>query len=135
MLMPHQRVREDELLYMLQKLLELRLWSGTMWAAFSDSPTRYSVEQPCTSYIYSLLSKFCLKMPLSPYSYRRDPFTIGVDTRHRSPVADSTSLSLLYSFMRNLSNSKADALDVDAFATNFSSCLRSGKDGYPSAQR
>ena len=134
MLIPHQRVREDELLYMLQKLLELRLWPGALWATFSDSPTRYSIEQPCTSSIYSLLLKFFLKTPICPYSYRRGPFTIGVDTGHHSPVAGRTSVPLLYSFMRNLSNSKADALDVDAFAANLSSCLHSDKDGYPSTQ-
>ncbi|KAF8639344.1 hypothetical protein AX17_001563 [Amanita inopinata Kibby_2008] len=43
---PFPRVREEELLYVLRKLLELRLWPGTLWAALSDSPTKYAVEQP-----------------------------------------------------------------------------------------
>ncbi|PFH47539.1 hypothetical protein AMATHDRAFT_151886 [Amanita thiersii Skay4041] len=46
---PFPRVREEELLYTLRKLLELRLWPGSLWAALSDSPTRYSVDQPSSS--------------------------------------------------------------------------------------
>ncbi|KAI0073983.1 hypothetical protein K474DRAFT_1774330 [Panus rudis PR-1116 ss-1] len=44
--MPFPRIREEELLYVLRKLLELRLWPGTLWAALSDAPTQYCVEQP-----------------------------------------------------------------------------------------
>ncbi|KAL4066352.1 hypothetical protein V8B97DRAFT_2111374 [Scleroderma yunnanense] len=44
--LPFPRVREDELLHILWKLLELRIWPGTLWAAFSDSPTQYSSVQP-----------------------------------------------------------------------------------------
>ncbi|KAI6043590.1 hypothetical protein EDC04DRAFT_668532 [Pisolithus marmoratus] len=44
--LPFPRVREDELLHILQRLLKLRLWPGTFWAAFSDAPTKYSAEQP-----------------------------------------------------------------------------------------
>ncbi|KAI0668157.1 hypothetical protein C8Q78DRAFT_980256 [Trametes maxima] len=44
--LPFPRIREEELLYVLQKLLALKLWSGTLWAALSDSPSAYSVEQP-----------------------------------------------------------------------------------------
>ncbi|KAF9236570.1 hypothetical protein BU15DRAFT_76892 [Melanogaster broomeanus] len=40
------KVREDELLYVLRKLLDLRLWPGTLWAALSDSPSRYCSSQP-----------------------------------------------------------------------------------------
>ena len=40
------RVREDELLYVLRKLLDLRLWTGTLWAAFSDAPSANSVSPP-----------------------------------------------------------------------------------------
>lgn len=43
---PFPRVREEELLYVLRKLLELRLWPGTLWAALSDNPTKYAAEQP-----------------------------------------------------------------------------------------
>lgn len=42
------RPREEELLYVLRKLLALQLWPGTLWAALSDSPSRYSSEQPGT---------------------------------------------------------------------------------------
>ncbi|CAL1702898.1 unnamed protein product [Somion occarium] len=44
--MPFPRIREEELLYVLRKLLELRLWPGILWAALSDSPTNYCIEQP-----------------------------------------------------------------------------------------
>ncbi|KAI6140148.1 hypothetical protein BKA82DRAFT_4216431 [Pisolithus tinctorius] len=44
--LPFPRVREDELLHVLRKLLKLRLWPGTFWAAFSDSPTKYSSAPP-----------------------------------------------------------------------------------------
>jgi len=41
------RSREEELLYVLRKLLNLRLWPGTLWAALSSSPSQYAVHQPC----------------------------------------------------------------------------------------
>ncbi|KAI5999270.1 hypothetical protein EDD15DRAFT_2508632 [Pisolithus albus] len=44
--LPFPRVREDELLHILRKLLELKLWPGTFWAAFSGTPTQYSSVQP-----------------------------------------------------------------------------------------
>ncbi|KAH7925996.1 hypothetical protein BV22DRAFT_1111998 [Leucogyrophana mollusca] len=44
--LPFPRVREDELLYVLRKLLDLRLWPGTLWAALSDSPSKHSSSQP-----------------------------------------------------------------------------------------
>lgn len=40
------RVREDELLYVLRKLLELRVWPGTLWAALSDAPSANSASVP-----------------------------------------------------------------------------------------
>jgi len=44
--LPFPRAREDELLYVLRKLLELRLWPGSLWAAMSDEPSSFAVEQP-----------------------------------------------------------------------------------------
>jgi hypothetical protein len=41
------RSREEELLYVLKKLLNLQLWPGTLWAALSSSPSQYAVRQPC----------------------------------------------------------------------------------------
>ena len=40
------RAREHELLYVLRKLLDLRLWSGSLWAAMSDNPSEYCIGQP-----------------------------------------------------------------------------------------
>ncbi|KAL6306601.1 hypothetical protein BKA93DRAFT_729312 [Sparassis latifolia] len=44
--LPFPRAREEELLYVLQKLLALQLWPGTLWAALSDSPSKYCIDQP-----------------------------------------------------------------------------------------
>ncbi|KAG1769044.1 hypothetical protein EV702DRAFT_707206 [Suillus placidus] len=44
--MPFPRTREDELLYVLRKVLDLQLWSGTLWAALSESPSKFSDSQP-----------------------------------------------------------------------------------------
>ncbi|KAJ6523337.1 hypothetical protein B0H19DRAFT_1201883 [Mycena capillaripes] len=44
--LPFPRAREDELLYVLRKLLELRLWPGSFWAALSEEPSSFAVEQP-----------------------------------------------------------------------------------------
>ncbi|EKM74882.1 hypothetical protein AGABI1DRAFT_65220 [Agaricus bisporus var. burnettii JB137-S8] len=44
--LPFPRARDDELLYVLQKLLNTRVWPGSLWAALSDDPTKYAVEQP-----------------------------------------------------------------------------------------
>ncbi|KAG1761397.1 hypothetical protein EDD22DRAFT_954038 [Suillus occidentalis] len=44
--MPFLRAHEDELLYVLRKVLGLRLWSGTLWAALSESPSKFSDSQP-----------------------------------------------------------------------------------------
>jgi len=43
---PLPRVREEELVHVLGRLLELRLWPGSLWAALSSSPTKHSSEQP-----------------------------------------------------------------------------------------
>jgi hypothetical protein len=56
------RAREDELLYVLRKLLELRLWAGSMWAALSDDPTKSCVEQPGEHFQQPILSDFFIKM-------------------------------------------------------------------------
>ncbi|KAF8495991.1 hypothetical protein F5888DRAFT_1804548 [Russula emetica] len=43
--LPLPRVREEELLY-LHKLRELLLWSGSLWAAPSETTSKYAKEQP-----------------------------------------------------------------------------------------
>ncbi|KAJ3975915.1 hypothetical protein EV361DRAFT_886314 [Lentinula raphanica] len=47
--LPLPRAREDELLYVLRKLKELRLFPASLWAAFSNNPTKYSLEQPSSN--------------------------------------------------------------------------------------
>ncbi|TFK51181.1 hypothetical protein OE88DRAFT_1807990 [Heliocybe sulcata] len=44
--LPFPRVREEELIYVLRKLSEMKLWPGALWAAFSDEPSKYCIEQP-----------------------------------------------------------------------------------------
>ncbi|TBU23332.1 hypothetical protein BD311DRAFT_674190 [Dichomitus squalens] len=44
--LPFPRIREEELLYVLRKLLALQLWPGTLWAALSDAPSQYCIKQP-----------------------------------------------------------------------------------------
>ncbi|KAK7030884.1 Endocytosis and vacuole integrity protein [Paramarasmius palmivorus] len=44
--LPFPRAREDELLYVLRKLLELKLWPGSHWATLSSDPTAHCIEQP-----------------------------------------------------------------------------------------
>ncbi|KAF8626562.1 hypothetical protein AX15_004804 [Amanita polypyramis BW_CC] len=48
---PFPRVREEELLCVLRKLLELRLWPGTLWAALSENPSKYAAKQPSVAEI------------------------------------------------------------------------------------
>ncbi|CAE6416233.1 unnamed protein product [Rhizoctonia solani] len=43
---PFPRVREEEVLYVLRLLLKHELWSGSLWAAYSDSPSKYAASQP-----------------------------------------------------------------------------------------
>ena len=48
------RAREDELLYILRKLSELKLWPGTLWAATSNAPSTHSLQQP-REYLCSIM--------------------------------------------------------------------------------
>ncbi|KAG1719544.1 uncharacterized protein EDB91DRAFT_1240566 [Suillus paluster] len=66
--MPFPRAREDELLYVLRKLLELQLWPGTLWAALSESPSKFSNSQPAVDVTLS-------------------PSMLIADVVRRSPVA------------------------------------------------
>ncbi|KAG2129622.1 hypothetical protein DEU56DRAFT_741289 [Suillus clintonianus] len=66
--MPFPRAREDELLYVLRKVLDLQLWSGTLWAALSESPSKFSDSQPAVDVTLS-------------------PSALIADVVRRSPVA------------------------------------------------
>jgi len=44
--LPFPRAREEELIYVLRKLLSLRLWPGSLWASLSDNPTEHCISQP-----------------------------------------------------------------------------------------
>ncbi|KAF4587994.1 hypothetical protein EYR38_009955 [Pleurotus pulmonarius] len=47
--LPFPRAREEELLYILRKLLDLSLWPSSLWAAFAEDPTRCATETPHTT--------------------------------------------------------------------------------------
>ncbi|TFY71218.1 hypothetical protein EVG20_g1792 [Dentipellis fragilis] len=53
--LPFPRVREEELVYILHKLQELKLWPGSLWAALSDDPSKYSLQQSSATAIDPLL--------------------------------------------------------------------------------
>nr|GAT42635.1 predicted protein [Mycena chlorophos] len=44
--LPFPRARDDEFIYVLRKLLLLRVYPGSLWAALSEQPTAYAVSQP-----------------------------------------------------------------------------------------
>ncbi|KAF9267021.1 hypothetical protein L218DRAFT_955496 [Marasmius fiardii PR-910] len=69
--LPFPRVREDELIYVLQKLFKLRLWPGSHWSAISNDPSRYCLDQP----------------PLDPTISKTNPSRLIADSAKRSPVA------------------------------------------------
>ena len=80
------RFREEELLYVLRKLLNLQLWPGTLWAALSSSPSQHAVEQPCM-YRYPLLHS---RPPLTPNEVIEtslDPKGLITDAVRRSSKA------------------------------------------------
>ncbi|KAG8918160.1 hypothetical protein FRC02_002577 [Tulasnella sp. 418] len=43
---PFPRIQEEELLYILKRLVALDLWPGSLWAAYSNDPSRYSIDLP-----------------------------------------------------------------------------------------
>ncbi|KAH8829338.1 hypothetical protein DL96DRAFT_1668827 [Flagelloscypha sp. PMI_526] len=54
--LPFSRAREDELNYVLRKLLRTRLYPGTLWAAFSEAPTSHCLTQPGKLVPFTVLS-------------------------------------------------------------------------------
>jgi hypothetical protein len=74
------RAREDELLYILRKLSELKLWPGTLWAATSNAPSTHSLQQP-REYLSSIMLTQQLFFELMcPYSHR---FLLAAIRSHR----------------------------------------------------
>ncbi|KAJ7054837.1 hypothetical protein C8F01DRAFT_1161520 [Mycena amicta] len=75
--LPFPRARDDELIYVLRKLLELRLWPGSLWAALSDSPTTFAVDQPpidCRSSVAHLFHFYSVLCQIASVP-RRTPST------------------------------------------------------------
>ncbi|TFK71822.1 hypothetical protein BDN72DRAFT_409999 [Pluteus cervinus] len=66
--LPFPRVREEELIYVLRKLLDLRLSHGTFLASMSDNPSKVALEQPpinTTSALSILISEAIKRSPLA----------------------------------------------------------------------
>ena len=61
---------------MLRKLLGLRLWPGSLWAALSDNPSEHCISQPGNSHFFS---------PFVIYSLIFVSFLSGVSTRLDTP--------------------------------------------------
>lgn len=82
------RAREHELLYVLRKLLELKLWPGSLWAGISDDPSKYAIEQP--SKLKRLFLYALYLTPISPSSVidtSLSPQLLIADAVKRSSVA------------------------------------------------
>ena len=50
---------------MLDKLLELRLWPGSLWAALSTTPSKYATEQPRTYPVFPFFVSGLILLPLA----------------------------------------------------------------------
>jgi hypothetical protein len=104
------RAREEELLYVLRKLLELRLWPGTFWAALSDRPSEYCLQQPGEALDWDLLWALLI-FPLL-FSYGR---LLIFETHRgcREALVNSTPIPFLSSFVPDCVDSKEVPINVD----------------------
>ena len=85
----YRRIREEELLYCLRKLPELRLWPGCLWAALSDNPTASSVSLPRTTQSFTRVFLVFTHFPLchSAIDPTLSPQQLMSDATKRSPHA------------------------------------------------
>ncbi|PVG01204.1 hypothetical protein CPB86DRAFT_805390 [Serendipita vermifera] len=44
--MPLDRTREEEVIYVLRKMLSVRMWTGSLWASQTNDPSQFAVSQP-----------------------------------------------------------------------------------------
>ena len=86
------RAREDELIYVLCKLLGLRLWPGSLWASLSDNPTEHCISQPGNFFLF--LSAFIVYKGLIFVSFLSDvPTRLDTPPTPRELVSDSIKRS------------------------------------------
>ncbi|KAL1725821.1 guanine nucleotide exchange factor in Golgi transport N-terminal-domain-containing protein, partial [Schizophyllum commune] len=85
--LPFSRVREEELIYVLRKLFELRLYTGSLWAATSDDPGRYCVTQPDidTAQLHSKLLADVAKRSPKAHLFHLYPVLCELATSPRAP--------------------------------------------------
>jgi hypothetical protein len=44
--LPLYRTREEELIYILRRMLSMQLWTGSLWASRSETPSQFAMKQP-----------------------------------------------------------------------------------------
>ncbi|KAK7039339.1 protein MON2 [Favolaschia claudopus] len=111
--LPFPRAREDELLYVLRKLRELRLWSGSLWAAVSEEPSTFAVEQPAvdTSLSPSLLIADAVKRSSIAHLFHFYPVLCEIASIPRK----APSTWVLQGVVDKVSPSQADnTIELDA---------------------
>jgi hypothetical protein len=94
------RVREEELLYVLHKLQELRLWQGSLWAALSETPSKYATEQPgCVEFLQVFFPSFT---DFGAYpSHQRITPTVRAHRRRGEALISRTLVPLLHNALRD----------------------------------
>ncbi|PCH34907.1 hypothetical protein WOLCODRAFT_27538 [Wolfiporia cocos MD-104 SS10] len=139
--LPFPRVREEELLYVLQKLLQLRLWPGTLWAALSESPSKYCMEQPGIDQSLEPMQLIADAVKRSPTAHlfhfypilceivsipRKSPSTWVMTTsatRGQSAVHLADSIATRPNALPKISNGDHRAVELDA-RTLATECLK-----------
>ena len=105
------RAREDELIYVLRKLLGLRLWPGSLWASLSDNPTEHCISQPGNFpflgvfIVYSLIICVFLIRRIHQTGHTSD--TQRIDLWFDKTFHSCSSLPFLSCSVRNCINTEA----------------------------
>ncbi|EKM50999.1 uncharacterized protein PHACADRAFT_128641 [Phanerochaete carnosa HHB-10118-sp] len=135
--LPFPRAREEELLYVLRGLLRLRLWPGTLWAALSEAPSRYSSEQPGVYTVPSALVADAVKRSTKAHLFHffdvfceivaipRKPPSVWVMTEHTEDASSDAARSPLLSW-NSITSGEAQqgkAVELDA-RTLAKQCLK-----------
>ena len=120
------RAREEELIYVLRKLLSLRLWPGCLWAALSDSPSQHSETQPGELLFDTVVTIFvtiCVAVDVQLPLY-----SLIADATKRSPKAHLfhfyNILCEILSLPRSLPSSYSSGNQYDGTSVNGNSPLK-----------
>jgi hypothetical protein len=84
----------------LHKLQELRLWQGSLWAALSETPSKYATEQPgCVELLYVFFPSFT-DFGANP-SHRHITPTVRAHRRLGEAFVSRTPVALLHHAVRD----------------------------------